>query len=394
MIHQGQVAHPVRGAVGGMAALAVGIGVGRFVYTPILPPMMAVLGLTPAAAGLIAAANYAGYLAGAVLAAGATLPGGRDAWLRAGLAGSAGSTMAMGLGHGVVGFMLLRFLGGLASALVLVLASVMVLDQLATAGRAGLSALLFAGVGVGIAASAALVSGLRAADVGWAGLWLGAGALAVVAALPAWLWVPAEPAVGPVGGRMGGGRTAPHRWPRGAWRLAVAYGLFGFGYVITGTFLVVIVRASPVLRPQEPVIWILFGMAAVPSVAGWTALARRIGVGRSFALAALIEAVGVVASVAWPTPAGVVLAAVLVGGTFMGLTALGLLRGRMAMRGDARRFLAVLTCAFGIGQCLGPAVAGVLAARFGGFGLSSGLAALALVGAACLTLPRDQESVP
>jgi hypothetical protein len=54
-------------ALGGMIAMAVTIGIGRFVYTPILPYMADALALTKGEAGLIAAANFLGYLIGSLM---------------------------------------------------------------------------------------------------------------------------------------------------------------------------------------------------------------------------------------------------------------------------------------------------------------------------------------
>lgn len=361
-----------------MVALAVAIGIGRFVYTPILPPMQAALGLNAFAAGLIASANFAGYLVGA-LAAALPLPGSRRAWLAGGLASSTLTTGAMGLVRGVPAFLALRFAGGAASAFGLVFASAIVLERLAESGRLGLSSVLFAGVGTGIALSALLVSAMRWAGFGWSGLWIASGLLSAAGTLAAAALIAPE--------EWREAYDAPLRAARisaALLRLIAAYGLFGFGYVITATFLVAIVRATTGLRPLEPVIWVVFGLAAAPSVLLWSRIARRIGLGRAFALAAVVEALGVLASVGLAGAGEIFLSAVLVGGTFMGLTALGLMAGRTLARGDARPVLALMTGAFGLGQIIGPSFAGALYDRLGSFAVPSLAAAAALVTAALL----------
>ncbi len=150
-----------------------------------------------------------------------------------------------------------------------------------------------------------------------------------------------------------------------------------------------------VLRLVEPLVWVVVGVAAAPSVALWTRLGTWLGVARAFAAACLVEAAGVAASVLWPTVAGTLLAAAILGGTFMGLTALGLAGARrLAAGGDPRRALGLLTAAFGAGQITGPALAGFLYDETGGFVLPSLLAAGALLAAAIIATGVHLPAAP
>jgi predicted MFS family arabinose efflux permease len=380
--------HPRLLATGGLIAIAAAIGIGRFIYTPILPPMAEGLHLTKGEAGLIASANFLGYLAGALAAASPRLPGGPRAWLLAALAASAITTGAMAWPDGMVGFSALRFVGGVASAYVLVLASALVLERLNAAGRGGLSAVHFSGVGTGISVSALLIWALASAGMDWRTMWLGGGLLSLVALVAVAATVPAAP----------GPSAPPTTAEPGAADarlklLAMAYGLFGFGYVITATFIVVIVRASPAAAAIEPIFWLVLGLAAIPSVALWVAAGRRVGVVRAFAVACVVEAAGVFASVAWPTIPGLFLAALLLGGTFMGLTALGLIAARNLVPDDPRRPLAIITAAFGLGQIVGPIVAGYGFDLTGSFYLPSLFAVAGLLVGAGLALAIDGRRI-
>lgn len=372
---------PLSLAGGGLFAMAAGIGIGRFVYTPILPPMVEALHLTKSEAGLIASANFVGYFAGALLAA-VRLPGSRRSWLIGALAVNALALAAMGTTSSFATFLLLRFVAGLVSALTLIFASALVLDRLAQAGRGRLSAVHFGGVGLGIAGSAALV----ALFTDWRAMWLASGAMALLAVVAVPLLVPPDHPGSQV--KTGNARQP---FPPGFAPLAVAYFLFGFGYIITATFIVALVRGSPEIAALEPYVWVVVGLAAAPSVALWTGLGARWGIRRTFAITAFTEAAGVAISALWTTSAAMIAAAVLVGGTFMGLTSLGLIAAREGP-GDPRRRIALMTASFSAGQILGPVFGGYLYDRTGSLSAPSLAAAAGLVIAGCLTFRGARHS--
>ena len=371
-------------SLGGLLSMAVGIGIGRFVYTPILPPMVEALPLTKAQAGLIASANFLGYLAGALLAA-VRLPGSRRFWLLASLAVTATCLLGMGLATTMPAFIVLRLVAGAASAFALIFSSALVIDRLSAAGQGALSAVHFAGVGVGIAVSAVVVAMLLRAGAAWPVLWFASAAFAVIASLAVvWLVPPDEAAV------RSGQAAAGTPLSADFVALLLSYGLFGFGYVITATFIVDMVRGTAALAHLEPYIWVLFGLSAVPSVAMWAGLGQRWGVLRVYAVACGVEAAGVAASALWLHPASIVISAVFVGGTFIGLTALGLVATRSS-GGDPRARIALMTVSFSIGQILGPALAGYVYDATGSLAMPLLAAVGALVLAAVLSLVADAK---
>lgn len=368
-------------AFGGLLAMAAAMGIGRFVYTPILPFMVDGLSLSSSHAGLVASANFLGYLIGALAASFGALPGTPRTWFLAALLISAVTTGAMGQTDSNLTFMALRFVGGFASAFTLVFSSALVLERLAASGRSGFSALHFAGVGCGISFSAILVSVLGSHGYGWQELWYASAIATLVLFVGAALLVPATaPSTPAASHATGNAKTSgPLK------RLIVAYGLFGFGYVITATFISVIVKEQAALQSLEPYIWLIVGLSAIPSIYFWNLVATRTGSARAFSIGALAQALGVGLSVSGFGPGFVVLGALLLGGTFMGMTAHGLVEARSLTSGNPRSILALMTASFGVGQVIGPWVAGELRHLTGSYTQASLIAAASLVAAAALT---------
>jgi predicted MFS family arabinose efflux permease len=229
--------------------------------------------------------------------------------------------------------------------------------------------------------SAALVSLLAALGLDWRAQWIGSGVMATITGGIAAAMIPSAKQHA-----SSSATDEPGGMPGGLLALIGAHGLFGFGYVITSTFLVNIVRHASQAAAIEPWIWSLVGVAAIPSVSVWWWLGKHIGTLKAYAVACLIEAVGVAASVEWSTVSGIGMAAVLLGGTFMGITALGFIGAQKLAIDRPQRAMGQITSSFALGQMIGPTLAGYLYEQLGSFQLPTLLAAGALVLAAMLAL--------
>lgn len=386
---------PARGgieAIAGFLALALVMGIGRFAYTPMLPPMLEGSSLSLSAAGLVASANFAGYLAGALLATRAAIARERVFWLRAGLAASIVTTAAMAIDAGAVAWALVRFVAGVASAFVLVFASAVVFGAAAREGRPMLGALLYAGVGFGIAGSSLLVYVGRNAGWSASALWWALAALSLVLAVAPWRELDAPAPIAVQAGPRATARASADR--RALDRLVLSYGCLGFGYVITATFIVVIARSLPDSRAVEFWTWMIVGLAGAPSNWLWVRIAQRVGVYRAIVAAFVLEAIGVALVALGQHAVALYVGAALLGGTFMAITALGLATARALAPDRPDETIARMTVAFSLGQIVGPAVGGWLAERTGSFVAPSWIAAAVLVAGAAAAAAARKAARP
>jgi predicted MFS family arabinose efflux permease len=363
----------------GLLALAVAMGIGRFAFTPILPMMQADAGLSVAQGGWLASANYLGYLVGALSIMG--MRWSTASAVRIGLLVVGATTLAMALPLGTLAWMALRFAAGVASAWVLVSVSAH------TPRDEG--PLTFAGVGTGIAFAGLACLVLMAANANSAQAWQALGLSAFCGAAIVWNGFGREAAVD----TSRAGVASAGAWTPETIRMVACYGIFGFGYIIPATFLPAMARDAV----GDPAVfgwsWPVFGAAAALSTLAVAALRRAIDDRRIWILGHLVMAAGVVVPLAWPGLAGIVLAAVLVGGTFMVVTMTGMQEARRMAGIHARKVVATMTAAFAAGQIAGPLLVSGLAAHASGFSISLAASGILLAAsAALLTIASPTET--
>jgi predicted MFS family arabinose efflux permease len=351
--------------------MAAAMGVGRFAYTPLLPQMQQTFGWSFSEAGDVASANYLGYMIGALLAARAV--GGPRAlqWLGLSLIASVISIYLGVLVDSFAAWIAVRLFSGIASAYCLVLTTTMLGQLLITTQQTRLANLHFTGVGLGIVLTVLITWPGGSVSSQWQNL---AGLSAVLMALAWFAFRSGEPGIEIP-------RPAESGWipSVGMWRLVLGYGCFGFGYVVTATFIVAMAHDVDVSRNAERSVWLLVGLAVIPSVYVWQKLAERAGVLTALRWAYLVEAVGVLVAGWFSSAAALVAGGVLLGGTFAAITALGLSAARQYAGQDPAGAIGRMTAAFALGQLIGPAVSGRLAEGFGGFAAPSLVASSLLV---------------
>lgn len=362
----------LRTSVGPAAGLSVAMGIGRFVYTPILPRMAAALDMPSSHGSWIAAANYLGYLLGAWALTQ------RPDWtsttaLRTGLLATVVLLAVMPVTGALPWFLLVRLVAGVAAAVVFVCVA-QVVPTVELAG--GATGLVYAGVGAGITLSGVTVA--LADSAPWSALWLlsavGAGVLALVA------WPVQVPSVGHEPRPVGGGAS------RVPVRLTVAYLLEGVGYIIIGTYLVTLVAVSTGARTATWV-WVVAGLSAVASPVLWKVVASRTGARKALVLAYVLQLLAALVPVVSADVAGGFAGAALFGATFMGITQMTMAE---AHRSGVIAAAAGLTLVYALGQLLGPVIVAVLPAdRYG----PAFLVAVVLLGIAGAVVRGDQDAV-
>lgn len=347
---------PIRGALG----LSVAMGMGRFFYTPALPLMVAALHWSSAPGAWIATLNYVGYFIGTLIAQGWVEPN-RFVY-RLSLIVSTVGLAAVALTPNLIWQGGIRTIAGIASGLIFVCVTQRIPANSLKPRDGGIS---YGGVGFGILVSGAIV--LIAGNVAdWRQLWLICAAVSAIFSIIAWTWpiparIPQNPT--PTEAAEPTETTTDHspahastlfeaNRRRAMAILSTGYFFQGGGYIIIGTYLVVL--AGPVFGATAAAsTWLIAGIATAASPLTWSAVAARIGTVKALTLCYCLQVFGALLAVFGSTPVVLIIAAALFGFTFIGVVMMTIGVGTQMGVANAS---AKLTSWYSIGQIVGPAI--------------------------------------
>jgi len=336
----------------GLCAILVGIGLARFAYSPLIPALIEAEWFSAGETAYLGAANLAGYLVGAMLAARLADAVGTPTALRSMMLLAAATFVASAFPLDFWWYTGWRFAAGLAGGILMVLAPSAVLTHIPQARHGFAGGIIFAGVGLGIVLSGTIIPPLL--QIGLEVTWFALAALAfllAILALPGWRRLTGQPHTPPANPQR-----VSVRADRRLISVLLVYALCAVGLVPHMVFLVdFVARGLDRGIVVGAVVWVIFGVGAIlgPMLIGH--LADRAGFRRMLWLGLSIQALAVgliaIASDLW----ALVLSSLVVGAFVPGTVTLVLGRVRELLAGDAARQRAawgLATIAFSVGQAV------------------------------------------
>ncbi|MEH6492941.1 YbfB/YjiJ family MFS transporter [Halopseudomonas sp.] len=342
---------PTTAVAAAACLLLVVHGLGRFIYTPLLPLLVADGQLSVTQAADLASWNYVGYLLGALAAIRWHTSGQLRIAIPAALVMHCVTLLALTQSNQFVSLLSLRLANGISNGMIFVMVPALLMEWLATRQRIALSGLAYLGVGGGL-----VISGLLAnppvLDLHAAQRWWPAALLSLpLAAWGAWtmaaMTLPSQPQhTAGVRRRLFDQRSNP---------LFLAYAGAGLGYILPMTFLPMI--ASLKLGEQHPMVsesWLILACATLPSAWVWNHLGQKLGDRNALIFNYAMQAVSVLAALLLPAPVGMPLCALLMGSSFLGAVLLTQRLGRSLQPEQGPRLSAALIALYGFTQLIAP----------------------------------------
>jgi predicted MFS family arabinose efflux permease len=380
-------AHPARLILILSLAPTVGLGIGRFAYSLVLPDMRDALGWSYSAAGFMNTINAAGYLVGALLASGIARRFGLSAAVRWGTLACVLSLALCALSGNFVVLSLARLLAGLGAAVGFVAGGALAagIAQSQPMRANFLLSLFYAGPGLGILSSGLIAPFvLQAFGPGsWWIVWWAMTLLSIAMTIPLLL--------APIDAAAGIADAASSKFEiRPILIYLAGYFLFGAGYIAYMTFMIAYVRDAGGGAAAQSAFWCLIGASAFVTPWVWRRVLALHSGGVSTAIILGVNALGAALPLFGHSAVLLAISAVVFGVAFFAVVASTTAFVRINYPPSAwPKGIAAMTVAFGIGQTLGPIAVGAVTDAFGSLSYALNVsAAMLAVGAIASAFQR------
>jgi MFS family permease len=391
----------------GTLVLLLTQGFGRMSYSVILPSMKEGLLLSYTQAGLIGTANFIGYLSLAVIGGFLAVRFGTGRTIFVSLLVMGVSLFLTGLSGSFASAFLMRLITGMGNGSAVVPMMALTATWFAARKRGLAAGILTMGTGLGLSILGLLLPYVMAqfGSDGWRYAWFLLGVIVFALSFVCRALLrdnPADKGTAMYGGteevKNREGVTFLSAWAevvreKEIWKLGVVYFMFGLAYIVYITFFVAYLTSEAALTPQKAgQIFALLGLASILSGALWGTLSDVLGRRYSSALAYLAITLSFLILALWRSTAGYYVSSIVFGISLSSIPAImtaavgDSIGGKLAPAG-----LGFITLIFGIGQSLGPAIAGWLKDMTGTFAWAFVLSsAVSLMGAAGSMLLRKK----
>lgn len=342
-----------------MLALMIAMSISRFAYTPILPFMQQDTSMNNQNAGLLATFNYLGYLMGAIIPMFITIKS-KVFDLKLYVMINVISVILMGFSEHFLIWSVLRIIAGITSGTIFVVASNVALEALRMANKQSISGILYSAVGIGIFSSSIFIFLYTQAQT-WKATWIILGVVALMAGIIILTSMKDNPSISKhsTSSNQNQGKALNRAF---IIPFSIAYFFEGAGYIVTGTFLVALIKTIPAYADYAALSWMFVGLGAMPATLIWSLFAEKIGYKKAIYSALILQIISVGLPIFSHHMLGLIVASMLFGATFLGLTTLFMSKSQELMYHTNQKLnlVSLLTVIYSVGQMIAPMIAGVL----------------------------------
>lgn len=342
-----------------MLALMIAMSISRFAYTPILPFMQQDTSMNNQNAGLLATFNYLGYLMGAIIPMFITIKS-KVFDLKLYVMINVISVILMGFSEHFLIWSVLRIIAGITSGTIFVVASNVALEALRMANKQSISGILYSAVGIGIFSSSIFIFLYTQAQT-WKATWIILGVVALMAGIMILTSMKDNPSISKhsTSSNQNQGKALNRAF---IIPFSIAYFFEGAGYIVTGTFLVALIKTIPAYADYAALSWMFVGLGAMPATLIWSLFAEKIGYKKAIYSALILQIISVGLPIFSHHMLGLIIASMLFGATFLGLTTLFMSKSQELMYHTNQKLnlVSLLTVIYSVGQMLAPMIAGLL----------------------------------